>query len=163
MSVIGQPLNRTDGRLKITGAARYSAEHPLPRLAHAVLVQSTIPSGRIAAMDAGVASKMPGVLLVMTHQNAPRLPAGGRAGAASPPAGRVMNLLQDEQIHYNNQPIAVVVADTLDHAQAAARRLRVSYKTEQAVLDFKQAKRATHRPEKAKNEFADTSRGDLQA
>ncbi|HEV7618102.1 MAG TPA: xanthine dehydrogenase family protein molybdopterin-binding subunit, partial [Burkholderiaceae bacterium] len=163
MSVIGQPLNRTDGRLKVTGAARYSAEHPLPRLAHAVLVQSTIPSGRIAGMDAGVASKMPGVLLVMTHQNAPRLPDKGRAAAGSPPAGRVLNLLQDEQVYYNNQPIAVVVADTLDHAQAAARRLRVSYKTEQAVLDFKQAKTATHKPEKAKNELADTSRGDLQA
>jgi xanthine dehydrogenase YagR molybdenum-binding subunit len=163
MSIIGQPLNRTDGRLKVTGAARYSAEHPLPHLAHAVLVTSTIPGGRIAGIDSTDSAKMPGVLLVMTHLNAPRLPAGGKAGAGSPPAGRVMNLLQENRIYYNNQPIAVVVADTLERARAAAQRLRVSYQRHDATLDFAQAKLATHKPEKVKEDPPDTRRGDLQA
>jgi xanthine dehydrogenase YagR molybdenum-binding subunit len=163
MSIVGQPLDRTDGRAKVTGAARYSAEHPLPHIAHAVLVQSTIPNGRIAAIDAAIASGMPGVLLVMTHQNAPRLPANGRAGAGSPPAGRVLNLLQDDRVHYNNQPIALVVADTLEHARDAARQVRISYQRQDALLDFDQAKMSPHKPEKAKDQSADTNRGDLEA
>ncbi|MDB5793885.1 MAG: Xanthine dehydrogenase, molybdenum binding subunit [Noviherbaspirillum sp.] len=163
MSVTGQPIDRTDGRLKVTGAARYSAEHPLPGVAHAVLLLSTIPCGRISAIDTDAASRMPGVLLVMTHLNAPRLPDGGRAGAGSPPAGRVLNLLQDDAVHYNNQPIALVVADTLERARDAARHVRVDYLRADPVLDFEQARLSAHRPEKAKDEEADTSRGDMDA
>ena len=71
MKIIGQGMDRTDGRLKVTGGATYSAEHAVPRLAQAVMVQSTIPSGRIVAIDDAAARAMPGVLLVMTHLNAP--------------------------------------------------------------------------------------------
>ncbi len=73
MSVVGQGIDRVDGRLKVTGAATYSAEHKLPQLAHAVMVQSTIPKGRIASIDSAAVKDMPGVIAVMTHQNAPRL------------------------------------------------------------------------------------------
>src|SRR5206468_3349158 len=90
--VIGRPIDRVDGRLKVTGAARYAAEFALPRLCHAVMVQSTVPSGRITAVDVRDAERSPGVLLVMTHLNAPQLPQRGRA-AVNPPAGRVMSLL----------------------------------------------------------------------
>jgi xanthine dehydrogenase YagR molybdenum-binding subunit len=163
MSLIGQAMNRTDGRLKVTGTAPYSAEHPLPHMAHAVLVTSTIPNGRIARIDTAAASALPGVLLVMTHKNAPRLPAGGKAGAGSPPAGRVMSLLQDDLVHYNNQPVAVVVADTLEHAQHAATLMHIEYQRQGAMLDFDAAKRSTHKPEKAKTDDADTLRGNPQA
>lgn len=163
MNVIGQPLNRTDGRLKVTGGARYSAEHPLPRIAHAVLVQSTIANGRIAAIDTGTVAAMPGVILVMNHKNAPRLPAGGRGGAGTPPAGRVMNLLQDDCVYYNNQPVGVVVADTLEHARDAAQHIRIDYQRQEAVLDFDRAKMSPHKPAQAKDEPADTARGDLQS
>jgi xanthine dehydrogenase YagR molybdenum-binding subunit len=163
MSIIGQPLDRTDGRLKVTGGARYAADHALPRMAHAVLVLSTIAHGRIAAIDTSVAADMPGVLLVMTHRNALKLPAGGKAGAGSPPAGRVLNLLQDDRVHYNKQPIALVVGDTLEHAQDAADRLRVRYDRQAAQLDFDQAKLAAHKPEMVKDSEPDSTRGDLQA
>ena len=119
-TMIGHPLDRTDGLLKVTGEARYAAEFPEARLAHGVLVTSTIAKGSIASIDASRASALPGVLLVMTYQNAPRLPNGGRP-ALAPPAGRHLSLLQDNQIHYSNEPIAVVVADTLEHATDAAR------------------------------------------
>jgi xanthine dehydrogenase YagR molybdenum-binding subunit len=75
----------------------------------------------------------------------------------------VLSLLQDDAIHYNNQPIAVVVADTLEHARDAAARLRIEYETAPAVLDFEQAKQHTHPPDKVLGEPADTRRGDLQA
>ena len=102
MSSIGQAINRTDGPLKVTGAARYAADHALPRLAHAVQVQSTIAHGTISSIDSAGAMSMPGVILVMTHLNARRLPAGGKAAAHQPPTGRILNLLQDANVLYQN-------------------------------------------------------------
>jgi xanthine dehydrogenase YagR molybdenum-binding subunit len=163
MSIVGAPINRTDGWAKVSGAARYSAEHTLPRMAHAVLVTSSIPSGRVLRIDTGSAAQVPGLLLVMTHQNASPLPPETRAGKLQPPIGRVLSLLQDDAVHYNNQPIGVVVADTLEHAREAAARLRIDYECAPAVLDFDVAKQSTHPPEKVLTESADTKRGDLQA
>ena len=162
MNVTGQALSRVDGIRKVTGSATFAAEHKLPRLAHAVMVTSTIPGGRISAIDSAAAENMPGVLAVLSHRNAPRLPAGGKAAAGRPPAGRVLNLLQDDKVYYNRQPVALVVADTLEHAAAAARQVRVSYQAEPAVTDFEQAKQHPVVPEKAKNAPADTSRGKLE-
>jgi xanthine dehydrogenase YagR molybdenum-binding subunit len=162
MSLIGQGISRVDGRDKVTGRATYAAEHRLERIAHAVLVTSTIPAGRIAAIDAAAAEKMRGVILVMTHRNAPKLPKGGR-GAVDPPAGRVLNLLQDDEVLYNNQPIALVVAETLEQARDAARALRIRYREEAATLDFDKARFAAIKPDKAKREPADTRRGDVNA
>jgi len=162
MNVTGQALSRVDGIRKVTGSATFAAEHKLPRLAHAVMVTSTIPGGRISAIDSAAAENMPGVLAVLSHRNAPRLPAGGKAAAGRPPAGRVLNLLQDDKVYYNRQPVALVVADTLEHAAAAARQVRVSYQAEPAVTDFEQAKQHPVIPEKAKNAPADTSRGNLE-
>ena len=156
MSNVGQPLDRTDGLLKVTGQARYSAEFQLPRLVHAVLVQSTVPAGRITRVDTHVAQAMPGVLLVMTHENAPRLPNGGKP-ALEPPAGRVLSLLQDDQVHYNGQPVALVVGDTLEHAQAAARMVRVEVAQQPARLDFETARADAHSPGKVQNQSTDLS------
>ncbi|TXD54735.1 xanthine dehydrogenase family protein molybdopterin-binding subunit [Ralstonia sp. TCR112] len=162
MSNVGQPLDRTDGLLKVTGEARYSAEFQVPRLVHAVLVLSTVPAGRITRVDTHVAQAMPGVLLVMTHENAPRLPNGGKP-ALEPPAGRVLSLLQDDQVHYNGQPVALVVGDTLEHAQAAARMVRVEVAQQPARLDFETARADAHSPGKVQGQSADTTRGDVVA
>lgn len=162
MSNVGQPLDRTDGLLKVTGQARYPAEFQVPRLVHAVLVQSTVPAGRITRVDTHVAQAMPGVLLEMTHENAPRLPNGGKP-ALEPPAGRVLSLLQDDQVHYNGQPVALVVGDTLEHAQAAARMVRVEVAQQPARLDFETARADAHSPGKVQGQSADTTRGDVVA
>ncbi|MBC7498926.1 MAG: xanthine dehydrogenase family protein molybdopterin-binding subunit [Herminiimonas sp.] len=161
MNIIGQGINRRDGRAKVMGVARYSAEHPLPRMAHAVIVTSTIASGRIASIDASAATAMTGVLQVMTHLNAPKLPAGGKAASNSPPAGRVLNLLQDDRVLYNNQPVALVVADTLEHARAAAQHVRIRYRSDASQLDFTRAKAQSIKPKKANDKEPDTRRGDL--
>jgi xanthine dehydrogenase YagR molybdenum-binding subunit len=163
MSLIGQPINRTDGLKKITGTAAYAADHVLPDCAHAVLVTSTIPAGRIKRIHAGHAQEVPGVLLIMTHQNAPRLPDRTSSGKLAPPVGRVLNLLQFDAIHYNNEPVAVVIADTLEHAREAAARLRIEYESAPAVLDFGAAQEHVHPPEKVLTQSTDTTRGNLQA
>lgn len=160
--VVGLPIDRVDGRLKVCGAARYAAEFTLPRMVHAVMVQSTMPKGRIVAIDTAAAERTPGVLAVLTHRNAPRLPAHGRA-AVQPPAGRVLSLLQDDRIDYHGQPIAVVVADSLEHAQDGARALKVRATPERAALDFEAAKPGAYPPAQVTRGTTDTQRGDLEA
>ena len=163
MTITGAPINRVDAWAKVSGAARYSAEHPVDGIVHAVLVMSTIPSGRVLHIDDSAAREVPGVLLVMTHENAPRLPQKTKDGKLQPPIGRRLTLLQEDEVHYNNQPIAVVVADTFERAREAGARLRVDYERKPAVLDFEQAKQFVHPPEKVLTEETDTKRGDLHA
>ena len=158
MNIIGQGIDRLDGRLKVTGGARYSAEHPVPRLAQAVIVQSTIASGTVASIDDSVARSLPGVLLIMTHLNAPRLPAP-RQEAGAPPASPTP-LLQDASVKYNGQPVAVVVADTLEHARHAAQSLKIRYAATPAVLGMQAAKKTLKTPPPRRpGEKTDASRG----
>ena len=70
---IGKPLDRVDGRLKVTGGARYATENKLDRVTYAALVDSTIPAGTIKSIDDSRAKKAPGVLAVISHLNAPKL------------------------------------------------------------------------------------------
>lgn len=164
MSVLGQPLDRTDGLLKVTGQARYSADNPEAKLAHAVLVTSTIAHGRVASMDTARVQFMPGVLLVMTHETAMRLPNGGKPDA-SPPAVRRLSLLQTDEVRYSNEPVAVVVADTLERATDGARKLQASIRYEAASpnADYERAKGSAYRPEKMMGRPIDTQRGDVAA
>ncbi|WP_174365006.1 molybdopterin cofactor-binding domain-containing protein [uncultured Caballeronia sp.] len=164
MSVLGQPLDRTDGLLKVTGEARYSADNPEAKLAHAVLVTSTIARGRVLSMDTARVQSMPGVLLVMTHETAMRLPNGGKPDA-SPPAVRRLTLLQTDEVRYSNEPVAVVVADTLERATDGARKLQASIKYEAATpnADYQSAKGSAYRPEKMMGRPIDTQRGDVAA
>lgn len=126
MSLIGSPLSRVDGTEKVTGKAKYSAEFQVPQLAYAVMVMSTVPSAQVVNMDAHDAEHAAGVIAVLTPENAPKLP-----GAES----RV-SVLQNSEVHHNNQPIAVVVAEELHQAQYAASLVKIQYKEEPAKLDF---------------------------
>jgi xanthine dehydrogenase YagR molybdenum-binding subunit len=136
-SPLGQPLDRVDGRLKVTGAARYAAEMPVANVAHGVLVLSTIARGRLTSIDTTAAEKAPGVIGVLTHRNAPRLPVREEVpGTPNPSVGRPLPLLQDDVIHHHGQPIAVVVADTFERATHAATLVRATYREEPAVTDF---------------------------
>jgi xanthine dehydrogenase YagR molybdenum-binding subunit len=130
---VGLPVDRVDGRLKVTGMARYPADFPLERLAHAVVVQSTISRGRITQIDTRSAEAAQGVLAVLTHLNAPRLhfsPPSFTVGSAPPPP------LQDEQISYHGQIIAVVVAETLEQATFAATLIVFEYEEETPLLQL---------------------------
>jgi xanthine dehydrogenase YagR molybdenum-binding subunit len=162
MTVTGQPLDRTDGVLKVTGQARYSGDNTDAQLAHAVLVTSTVARGRIASIDTSRAQSMPGVLLVMTYQNAMRLPGNG-VPDAQPPAVRKLTLLQTNEVRYSNEPVAVVVADTIEHAQGAARHVDVRYEAAMPNADFERAKSGAYQPEKMMGRAITTRRGDVDA
>src|SRR4029077_14527811 len=73
MNAVGQPISRVDGRLKVTGGARYTADIPLQAIVHAAMVYSTIANGRVAAIDSTAAEDAPGVLVVLTYKNMPRM------------------------------------------------------------------------------------------
>jgi xanthine dehydrogenase YagR molybdenum-binding subunit len=159
LNVTGKGIDRVDGRLKVCGRATYAGDHRPPRLAYGVLLLSSVAAGRIVRIDSAEAERLPGVIAVLTHLNAPRLPQGGRA-AVKPPAGRVLSLLQDDVVSYNNQPIGLVVGETLAQANDAVRRIVVRYARSDAVLDFEQAKRSASRPEKVNDAPPDSARGD---
>ena len=160
MTAIGDPIIRLDGPAKVTGKAKYAAEFAVPNLAYAVMVTSTIPSGQIASMGTTEAQHAPGVLAVMTSANAPQLPDKGRA-AVHPPAGRMLSLLQDNEVHYNNQPIAVVVAETLNQALYAASLVSVRYEASVPQLDFEGGMKTAH-PSGHGKDPADVANGPVQ-
>jgi xanthine dehydrogenase YagR molybdenum-binding subunit len=139
--------HRLESHAKVTGQARYAADLPTAATGeaplHAAVVQSDRPTGRIAAIDTEAALASPGVRLAMTHLDAPRLKPvkslpGGELGRFLP--------LQDEVLHYAGQPVAVVVADTLEQAHFAASRVRLSYASDRPEpllrIDPKQARAA---------------------
>ncbi|MBY0612983.1 MAG: xanthine dehydrogenase family protein molybdopterin-binding subunit [Beijerinckiaceae bacterium] len=125
---VGRSQARIEGPLKVTGQARYVAEHVsdlYPDLHQAVVVGATIASGRVALIDTAAAEAMPGVVKVYTHLNAPKLTPVpifplGPAGEGRPP-------LQDDRVDYGGQAVALVVARTPEEAQAAADAIKVTY------------------------------------
>ena len=127
--IIGKPLSRIDGRLKVMGKATYSAEYDLPGLVHGVTVQSTIANGKIQEIDTREAESVPGVRLVLTHKNAPKLnPQEDRmAQGGGIPGEQNQSPLQSEAIHYDGQHIALVLADTFEQARYAATLIKVTY------------------------------------
>ena len=125
---IGQPLTRRDGHAKITGAARYSADFKPEGLLHAVMAVSAVARGRVTHLDVAAAEAHPGVVAVMTPRNAPAL-------AKSPdlkdnPFAFRLDLLQNDGVRYANQPIAVVIAETLEAATEGAALLAPRYESE---------------------------------
>ena len=148
---IGDPLPRVDGVAKVTGAAKYAAEFSMPGLVYASLVMSTIPSGRVSRLDTAQAEHAAGVIAVITPANAIRV--------AKPE--RRLTLLQDDQVFYNNQPIAVVVAETIEQAQHAASLVRATYATAPARLDFQAGFRDGY-PSAHNGEPGDQSWGDVE-
>lgn len=135
----GKPLDRADGRLKVLGAARFSAEWDVPNLAYGAVVSSPVAHGHIRTLDATAAQAAPGVLAVLSHLNAPRLQplpekVGGTLFRGEGGMTETRQPLQDTEVHYAGQPVAVVVADTLERARHAATLVRVSYDEQPAAL-----------------------------
>jgi xanthine dehydrogenase YagR molybdenum-binding subunit len=137
MNAIGQPISRVDGRLKVTGRARYTADIPLAGATHAAIVHSAIANGRTVSIDTAAAEKAPGVLAVLTHHNMPRVNPTPKPWSHLHPHGQEYLPLQDDLIHYAGQPIALVVAATLDQATHAGTLIKVKYETHPpAVFDL---------------------------
>ncbi len=140
-AAVGRDLPRVDGRAKVTGTATYAAEWPLNDLLHGAVVDSAIARGTIRSIDDTAALAAPGVLAVVTHENAPRLASYPKKGAGFPLTGEgglgeVRQPLQEPAIYYGAQSIAVVVAETSEQARFAATLVKVEYDAQTPELDM---------------------------
>ena len=150
---IGTPVDRIEGREKVSGAARYAFEHNQENVAYAVIVQSEIAHGMIRHVDAGEALALDGVVAVLHHGNAPRLPASGE-----------LAVLQSADVAYRGQIVAAVVADELETAQQAAGLVRVGYHALEHDVILRADHPGLYAPERVNPNFAtDTAEGDVEA
>jgi xanthine dehydrogenase YagR molybdenum-binding subunit len=131
--VVGSAVTRVDGKLKVTGAARYAVDHPIEGVVFGVPVASTVGLGTIADIDTSVAEKMPGVLGVLHHGNSEPLyrTAGPFERNSIVSEGRLP--FQDNRVYYYGQYVALVVADTFERALDAAAHVRVDYQTKKPL------------------------------
>ena len=159
-SNIGQPLTRRDGVLKVTGTARYAADNHPPGMLYAVLAVSSIARGRVAFLDVAAAKAHPGVVDVMTPAHKPAL-AQDPDEKTNPFMFR-LDLLQNDRVRYANQPIAVVIAATLEAATEGAALLSPRYQTEPARVGL-DANETFVPPVVGPGEPAAAHRGDVEA
>ena len=137
---IGKPLSRIDGPLKVAGQARFAAEIQIDGMVYAALVHSTIAKGRIARLDTAHAEAAPGVVAVMTHENAPRLkPPPVFMSAAKAAGGDDWPVMQDATVRWNGEPVAVVLAETQEQAEHAASLVVVHYDEVEGLTSFAEA------------------------
>ena len=130
---LGEKRERGDGAVKVTGQATYAVEHQPENVAHGVVIQSTVASGRITRMDTEKARQAPGVLAVYTHLNSLKInkPTGIADGGA---AQSTYTPIQDDKIIHNGQNIGLVVAETFEQATWAASLVKTEYETEPALI-----------------------------
>jgi xanthine dehydrogenase YagR molybdenum-binding subunit len=168
MSTVGTPVTRVDGRAKVTGAGRYTAEISLPGMTHLAVVGATIASGTVIDIDAERARAAEGVLAVLTSEDLPRIAAAPHllpslVGGAAP--GESFFPMQDDVVHYAGQPVALVVAEQYEQAQYAASLVRVSYHSSPAVTTIDQGRDQAYEAQRLFGGLmpARTERGDVDA
>lgn len=162
--LIGAPVSRLDGPVKVQGQARFAAEFAMDGMAYAALVYSTVPKGRIASIDTQAAQAAAGVVLVMTWENAPRMkPMPLFMSKAKASGGDSLPVMQDDRIHWNGQPVAVVLAGTQEQADHATTLIDVRYETETAVTSFATAKANGTEPGTFQGEPLKMETGDAEA
>lgn len=134
---IGQPLDRVDGRLKVTGQARYAGEFPEQGLLHGSVVSSTIARGRVIRIDASKALALPGVVAVIDHTNRPSVASYDKSYEDADSAdGSPFRPLYNDRVLYSGQPLALVVADNLELARHAGSLISVEYEAQSHQTDL---------------------------
>lgn len=162
--LIGAPVSRIDGPLKVAGRARFAAEVPMEGLLYAAFTFSTIAKGRIASLDTTAAESAPGVALVMTHENAPRLKNAPEFGKSPDAANQItLPVFQDSMVHWNGQPIAVVLAESQEQADHAATLVAVSYDEAPSTTAWVECKMEAEQPDNIMGEPAEVRIGDAEA
>ncbi len=133
MRVLGRPTDRIEGPLKVTGQATYAAEFAVPGQVYGVVVGTTIATGRIVSIDTAEALAMPGVLTIVTHENAGALGVGD---------DHKVPMLAGPEVDQLGQAAALVVADSFESARAAARLVRIEYDAADGAFDLADAAKA---------------------
>ena len=162
--IVGAPVTRIDGPLKVKGAAPFAAEFPVQGMLYGSVVFSTIAKGRITGLETSEAEKAPGVKLVMTYKNAPKMkptPLFNSQPKAAGPSD--LPIMQDDSIHWNGEPIAVVLAETQEQADHAKSLIRATYEEQPAVIDFDEAIKSAHEPKSILGEEPTVNEGDAEA
>jgi xanthine dehydrogenase YagR molybdenum-binding subunit len=162
---VGQPVNRVDGPFKVAGKAPFTAEYAIENLAHAAPVLARIARGRIVRIDTSAARRAPGVLEVITRENAPKMREaevfGPETSEPAAAASSIQHLVTD-QIYYYGQPIAVVVAESREQAAYAATLVVVEYETATAKTSFEAAKATATVPSNVLGEPTEVRKGDAE-
>ncbi len=162
---IGSAINRVDGLDKVTGRAKYAAEHAVPNMLYGVIVGSAIAKGKIVAIEEVEARSVPGVVEVLTHNNRPHVAYMDRnyRDEVAPP-GSPFRPLYDNGVQFSQQPIALVLAETFEAARYAASLIRVSYESEPHNTDFEASLAEKFLPSKKRSTFhPPKNRGDAEA
>ncbi|MEG8041759.1 aldehyde oxidoreductase molybdenum-binding subunit PaoC [Sphingomonas sp. LR59] len=151
MKVLGQPLDRIDGKLKTTGTAHYAYERndAAPNAAYGYILGAAIAKGRIESIDTADAKAAPGVLAVVTYENA------GKLGKAKNHTAR---MLAGPEVQHYDQAVALVVAETFEQARAATKLLRVNYARAAGKFDLAASQASATKP---KSGNPDTAVGDF--
>jgi xanthine dehydrogenase YagR molybdenum-binding subunit len=153
---IGAAIDRIDGPLKVAGAATYAFEYPVENVAYLHLVQSTIARGRIASIDGGAARALPGVIAVITHENAPRIDVSDDDAT--------LRVMQDDAVNYVGEIVAAVVAETSEIARHAAGLVAVTYEEHAHDVELRADRPDLYAPETVNAGFAtDAREGDVEA
>ncbi|GGW10492.1 oxidoreductase [Streptomyces capoamus] len=153
-AALGAPAERREGRQKVTGAARYAAEYTLPGRAHAWPVPAAVARGRVTAVDTAAALALPGVLAVLTPEDAPRL---------ADPEDATLAVLQGPGVPHRGWCVALAVAETPEAARAAARAVRVTYDTAPHDAAFTEHHRDGYAPQEAGGQPGRVEHGDPRA
>lgn len=162
--LIGTSIARIDGPLKVRGAAPFAAEFEEDRMVFAALAYSTIAKGRIRSLDTSEAEAAPGVVLVMTYRNAPKMkPAPPFLSSPKACGPSDLPIMQDDAIHWNGETVAVVLAETQEQADYAKSLLHVSYAAEPAMVRFEDAKSHARFPTNILGEPSQVEKGDAEA
>jgi xanthine dehydrogenase YagR molybdenum-binding subunit len=161
--MIGDPVNRVDGPLKVSGRATYAYEYwDLGQPLYGFIVGATIGKGRITRIDARRAERSPGVELVMTYRNAP--PQGKRDASVPSAYDRAFPVLTSPDIHHYGEPVALVVAATFEQARAAANLVDVTYAAALGSYDFATPRGKAYAPKSIRGLWpTDTAVGDFEA
>ncbi len=150
----GAPLNRLDGVQKVTGAARYAYDYPVDNVTYVFPVQSTIARGRVTSIDASAALALPGVIAVLSHENAPQL---------APVDDAELAVFQSEAVAYCGQFVAAVVAETLEMARQAAELVVVRYEEQPHEVELRADRTDLYKPQIVSLFYeSDTVSGDVE-
>ena len=162
---IGTPTSRVDGRAKVTGHAKYAAEFNAPDLVHGAVVSSTITKGRIAHIDVSHALAFPGVLDVVTHDNRPDMASTdkGYHDDVAPEGGSPFRPLFDDQIRFNGQPVALVLAEDFETATFAATLVNIEYEKDKFTTELEARRQEAHVIEKPHKPRGDAAKAFAKA
>ncbi|MGE8373014.1 MAG: xanthine dehydrogenase family protein molybdopterin-binding subunit [Pseudomonas putida] len=145
--IVGTPLDRVDGVAKVTGQARYAGEYPQAGLLHGSVVCSTIACGRVLAIDHSQAMRVPGVVAVLDHGHRPHISSyDDDYSDADSAEGSPFRPLFNDRVLYSGQPLALVVATTLEVARYAGSLIRIDYAEEAHQTDLSAAQQSHEAP-----------------